>query len=148
MDKSFYEREITVRLFQASNVLQTFLDKMLKPDNLTAKQFFMMIIISAMDDNPKIGELAETFKTSHQNVKQICLKLQKQNYVTLYKDKQDARITRVALTDHAFTYWKKRDTKDNQIMHHIYDPISLDDMKIFRQSLLTLMDVIEAMDVS
>ena len=124
MNRDQYEREMVVRLFQTSNALQTFLDKLLKQDHLTAKQFFMMIFIGAFEDNPKLGDLADVFGTSHQNVKQVVLKLVKQGFVELYKDPQDSRISRVTLTTKATMYWNARDEQDNQTIKELYEPLS------------------------
>jgi len=143
MKREFYEREITIRLFQASNALQTYLDKILKEENLTSKQFFMMIIIGNFKDNPKIGEIAERFGTSHQNVKQVLLKLQKQGFVELYKDEKDSRITRTRLTKQAIQFWSKRDIQDEKTMNQLYSPLSISDLNIFRTSLLKTIEEIE-----
>ncbi len=97
MERQNYEREIVVRLFQLSNTLQSYMDLLLKDDNLTAKQFFMMIVIGSQPHDLNLGEISELFGTSHQNVKQICLKLEKSGYVKIYKDEKDQRVLRVRL---------------------------------------------------
>ena len=143
MEREFYEREITVRLFQASNALQTYLDKILKEHNLTSKQFFMMIILGTFKDNPKIGEIAERFGTSHQNVKQVLLKLQKQDFIELYKDEKDSRITRTRFTKQANQFWDERDKQDEKTMNQLYSPLTMSDLETFRTSLLTTIEEIE-----
>jgi len=143
MEREYYEREITVRLFQASNALQTYLDKILKEHNLTSKQFFMMIILGSFKDNPKIGEIAERFGTSHQNVKQVLLKLQKQGFIELYKDEKDSRIIRTRFTKKANHFWSERDTQDEKTMNQLYSPLSINELETFRTSLLTTIEEIE-----
>ena len=146
MDREFYEREITVRLFQTSNALQVLLDRILKAENLTAKQFFLMIIVGNFDYDPNIGEIAEAFKTSHQNVKKLLVKLQNQQFVELYKDPSDSRITRVTFTEFAKTFWENREAKDEQTMNQLYASIPLERMKVFRDALLQMLSTIEKID--
>ena len=143
MEREFYEREITVRLFQASNALQTYLDRILKEHNLTSKQFFMMIILGSFEHNPKMIDVAERFGTSHQNVKQVLLKLQKQDFIELYKDDKDSRMTRVQFTEKANKFWDERDSQDEKTMNQLYSPLSINDLEIFRTSLLTTIEEIE-----
>lgn len=143
MERQDYNRNITVRLFQASNALQTYLDQLLKEHQITAKQFFMMIIIGTFDEDPKLGDIAIRFETSHQNVKQVLLKLEKRGFVDLYKDDKDSRITRTRLTQQARAFWQARDDKDMESMANLYAPLSNEDMEITLQTLLTILSQLE-----
>ena len=143
MKRDELEQHITVRLFQASNALQTFLDQQLKADHLTAKQFFMMIIMGTFEQDPMLGELAERFGTSHQNVKQIVKKLALNGYVELYKDPSDSRITRTRFTEKALSYWNNRNTNDQQTMNQLYANIEDTKMEAFLQGLLSLLETLE-----
>jgi DNA-binding MarR family transcriptional regulator len=143
MERQNLEREITVRLFQTSNALQTYLDNSLKEDSLTAKQFFMMIIIGTFGYNPKINEIAERFATSRQNVKQVLLKLEQHGFIELYKDETDSRITRTRFTEKALAYWSKRNDEDDQTMSTLYSSIPDDEMNVYLSSLLKTMEMIE-----
>jgi DNA-binding MarR family transcriptional regulator len=146
MKRDQLEQHITVRLFQASNALQTFLDQLLKQDNVTAKQFFMMIIMGSFDYDPKLGELAERFGTSHQNVKQIVKKLEQRGYVKLYKDEDDSRITRTRFTEQAMLYWKERDEQDQQSMKRLYSDLNSNQMEQMLEGLLALLKRLENWD--
>lgn len=145
MNRTLYEREIIVRLFQLSNKLQTFLDKILKEEKLTAKQFFMMIIIGTFDESPKISELAERFGTSHQNVKQVLLKLEKNGFVNLFKDSNDSRITRVELTEYAMKFWEKRNDDDYLIISEIFRGLEEETLSIFKDALVDTIQNIETL---
>jgi len=135
MDRDQYEREIILRLFQTSNALQTYIDKLLVADHLTAKQFFMMIIIGTFPSPPRIGELSEVFGTSHQNVKQVLLKLERQGYVTLYKDEVDSRVLRVIFTEKATTYWGQRNDNDASIIQELFSALSTPELEGFYKGL-------------
>ncbi len=142
MNRSNLNKEIVVRLFQAANALQTLLDRKLKNQNLTAKQFFMMIIIGSFDENPKLKEVSERFGTSHQNAKQILNKLEKNGYIYFLKDEKDSRITRISFTKHASEFWEGRSEADDMTMNDIFKSINIDDLNIFKESLIkTLHDI-------
>ena len=127
MNKHDFEREIVVYLFQTSNAMQKNIDRTLKEHHITTKQFFMMIFIGSFGYDPKLGELAERFGTSHQNTKQVLLKLEKIGYVELYKDEKDTRITRVRHTKNAHSFWQGRDNKDVKQMNTIFDSLTYDE---------------------
>ena len=140
MERQGYEREIVVRLFQLSNVLQSYIDLLLKDENLTAKQFFMMIVIGSHQNELNLGQISELIGTSHQNVKQICLKLEKSGYAELYKDQHDQRILRVRLTEKAAHFWKNRSENDDQTMRKMFSTLETDQLKALMQSLISILD--------
>ena len=139
MERSNYEREIVVRLFQVSNVLQSYIDLLLKDENLTAKQFFMMIVIGSHQDELNLGQISEIFGTSHQNVKQICLKLEKSGYVKLYKDVNDQRVLRVNLTEKAQLFSSNRNQEDDQTMRQMFLSLKTEELKALMESLVAVL---------
>ena len=64
---------------------------------ITWKQFFAVICISICKEKPTINELAEIMGSSHQNVKQILLKLEHKGFVELSPDEKDKRKQRIIL---------------------------------------------------
>ena len=146
MNREDYERALTVRLFQASNALQVMLDKILKKDDLTAKQFFMMIMVDSFEADPNINDLSQIFKTSHQNVKQVLLKLEKKSFINMYKDPNDKRILRVSMTDEAKTFWLKRDKQDEARMHDLFKDMPTEHLEIVLKTFMTLINQIERVD--
>lgn len=140
MERANYEREIVVRLFQLSNVLQSYIDLLLKDENLTAKQFFMMIVIGSHKDELNLGQISDIFGTSHQNVKQICLKLEKSGYVKLYKDTNDQRVLRVKLTEKAQIFWNNRNQEDDQTMRQMFLSLKTEELKALMESLVKVLD--------
>ena len=49
---------------------------------------FAIICINICKENPTINELSEVMGSSHQNVKQILLKLERKEFVTMIPDKK------------------------------------------------------------
>lgn len=140
MERQGYEREIVVRLFQLSNVLQNYLDLLLKEENLTAKQFFMMIVIGSHQNELNLGQISDLIGTSHQNVKQICLKLERSGYLRLYKDSKDQRVLRVEMTKKAAQFWSSRNQNDDQTMRDMFSSLKTDELKQLISSLILILN--------
>ena len=60
-------------------------------DEISWKQFFMIICIKLFEGSPTINELSEIAGSSHQNVKQILNKLESRGFVEIVKDEEDKR---------------------------------------------------------
>ena len=56
------------------------------------KQFFAIICINLCKEPPTLNELSEILGSSHQNVKQILLKLEKKGFVQFKADTNDRRV--------------------------------------------------------
>ena len=80
------------------------------------KQFFSVICINLCKTPPTVKELAEIMGSSHQNVKQILLKLEKKGFVTLTVDENDKRKQRIELTDYCREFCEKNDEMSMALM--------------------------------
>ena len=60
-------------------------------DEITTKQWFVLAVLENFSAPPTLGELARGVGSSHQNVKQLVLKLQQKGYVALAQDGRGAR---------------------------------------------------------
>ena len=116
----YNEKMIFGLIFNVSNQLQASIDKTLKDDSLTAKQFFLMIVISSFEVNPSLNDIAGKFGSSRQNAKQLLNKLVKNGYVLQVKDSKDKRTLRFSLTEKALNYWKQRDGIDDEHMDKLF----------------------------
>ena len=70
-------------------------------EGITWKQFFAIICVNLCKEPPTLNDLSEVMGSSHQNVKQILLKLEKKGFVTLEPDEKDKRKTLIVLTEKA-----------------------------------------------
>lgn len=84
-------------LFVISNNLQTLMDRELSAIGITSKQWLLLAVLEEFykEGSPTLKEAAMLMGTSHQNVKQIALKLVEKGFVSLEKDEKDKRIIRV-----------------------------------------------------
>lgn len=104
------------------NRFQAMADKNIK--EISWKQFFAIICINMCKDKPSIKELAGVMGSSHQNVKQILLKLEKKGFVRLFVDEVDKRKQRIELTEYCMEFCKKNDDASSRIMNKIFEGVS------------------------
>lgn len=69
-----------------------------KVEDMSWKQFILIIAINRFDYPPTINDLSAINGTSHQNTKQLLLKLEETGLVQIIEDKEDRRKQRVILT--------------------------------------------------
>ena len=83
-------------LLVTANRLDTMLERELKRFGLTAKQWMLAVVVQNMFDSPPtIKQAAAAMGSSHQNVKQMALKLQGKGLLIMEKDSRDGRATRL-----------------------------------------------------
>ncbi len=103
------------------NRFQAMADRQMK--EISWKQFFAIICINLCRTPPTIKELAEIIGTSHQNVKQLLLKLEKKDFVQITSDPEDRRKQRVLLTPHCMEYCSRNDEMSARIMTAMFKGI-------------------------
>ena len=89
-----------------------------------------IILDNLFDEPPIIKDAALMMGSSHQNVKQVALKLQQKGLLKLEKDKSDARQIRLALTDESYEFWQKTESKGRFFMGRLFDGISDDELSV------------------
>ncbi|WP_366924385.1 hypothetical protein MFMK1_001357 [Metallumcola ferriviriculae] len=111
-------------LFVLSNKLQVVMDRQLSQYDMTAKQWFLTAVIEEFFSTPPtLTELAEAMGSTHQNVKQIALKLQKKDFVEIIKDDKDRRVTRVRLTKENDAFWKNRSEETSNFFQEFFQDL-------------------------
>lgn len=99
-DPHYQEKYILGNLFFLANRLQVIMDQKLSEFDITTKQWFMIAAISRLGNLPStIDEVAASMGCSHQNVKQLALKLQQKGFIQIHKDQKDKRISRIILLE-------------------------------------------------
>jgi DNA-binding MarR family transcriptional regulator len=127
------EQLIFGNIFLLANQLQTIIDRDFKPFNLTTKQWFLMASIGEFgEDLPTLSQVADKMGNSHQNIKQLALKLKKSGYVEIIQDEKDRRVQRLKLTDKCHEFWKSRVDTDVTFFNKLFgnfDDIEVRDLK-------------------
>ena len=81
---------------------------------ITWKQFFAIICINLCKEPPTLNELSDVMGSSHQNVKQILLKLEKRGFVSTTPDEKDKRKQRIFVTDKCRAFLEQNDNNGQQ----------------------------------
>ncbi|MDD6812615.1 MAG: MarR family transcriptional regulator [Lachnospiraceae bacterium] len=93
-------------------------------EEITWKQFFAIICINLCKESPTINELSEIMASSHQNVKQILIKLEKKGFVKMMVDERDKRKQRIVLTKKCDDFCKRNDQESAIRMNQMFEDIS------------------------
>ena len=88
------------------------------------KQFFAIICINMCKEPPTLKELSDILGSSHQNVKQILLKLEKKNFIQFQTDDADKRKQRIVLTDYCREFCERNDAMSKSIMEKMFDGVT------------------------
>lgn len=113
-----------------------------KADNffkeISWKQFFAIICIGLCKESPSIKELAGIMGSSHQNVKQILLKLQKKGFVDILVDEKDKRKQRIVLTEKTELFCEMHERGSQKIVGQIFEGISQDQLQVTIQTIIQM----------
>ena len=91
---------------------------------VTWKQFFAIICINLCKESPTINELSDIMGSSHQNVKQILLKLEKRGFVEMTSDESDKRKKRIVVTEKCRQFCEKNEKESRERMDRIFAGIA------------------------
>ncbi len=100
-------------------------------DEITSKQFFLSICLGIFgQEAPTLGELADVFGSSHQNVKQIINKMEKSGYVITFTDPDDKRKVRVKGTEKLTLLGEKYNEKGSWFLEQLFRGIDDNDLEV------------------
>lgn len=134
-------------IFIVSNRMDTLLQREFNRFNITTKQWFLSVIIDNLFDNPPtMKEVANEMGSSHQNVKQVALKLEQKGLLVLEKDKKDARTTRLKLTENSYDFWKMIKEEGAVFTETLFKDIDKDELAIARRVMQKMLLTINEMD--
>lgn len=104
------EKYILVVLFLIQQRWTYTINSEFKEDNITTKQWLMLIVIStAFETPPSMQEVADAMSITHQNVKQLAVRLESQGFIKVNRDENNKRILRLIPTEKANAYWAKKE---------------------------------------
>ena len=108
---------------------------------ITWKQFFAIICINLCKEPPTLNELSDVMGSSHQNVKQILLKLEKKGFVLMTPDEKDGRKQRISVTDKCRAFLEQNDNNGQQSRHiigQIFDGIGEESLQTTIQTIMKM----------
>lgn len=109
------------------NRFQAMADKAMK--GISWKQYFALICIDMCKEKPTLRELSDIMGSSHQNVKQILLKLEKNGFVNIVVDERDKRKQRIELTEYCMEFCKKNNEVGSQIIMNMFEGVSQEQLQ-------------------
>lgn len=107
-------------------------------EEISWKQFFAIICINLCKESPTIKELAEIMGSSHQNVKQILIKLENKGFVEIIADEQDKRKQRIVLTEKTMIFCEEHEEGSQRIIKKIFEGIDVENIEIVIKTLLQM----------
>ena len=111
-----------------NNLYQTTADAAIK--EISWKQMFSLICINMCKVAPSINELADIMESSHQNVKQILLKLEKKGFIYFETDEKDKRKQRIYIADRAEKFFEELGDTGNRFMSSIVADIPTEQLQV------------------
>jgi len=109
------------------NRFQAMADKIM--GEISWKQFFTIICINLCKEPPTLKELSDIIGSSHQNLKQILIKLEKKGFIEFKADNYDKRKQRIYLTDHCKEFCNENDDISRTIMERMFEGIPKKDIE-------------------
>lgn len=112
------------------------------------KQCFTLICIQFFKEPPALKDLSQLMGSSHQNVKQMLLKLEKSGFVRLVPDDFDKRKQRIVLTEKAAAFCRQHDKPSINYVGKLFESVDEEALKITVQTLIQLDTQLQEMQKS
>ncbi len=139
------EKYILVILFLIQQRWSYVIGKELAEDQITTKQWLMMIVISnAFNHAPSMQEVADALSITHQNVKQLAVRLEDRGFLKIERDPDNRRILRLKVTEECRKYWEKRTPEDIKSITALFNGLDDEEMK----NLFKIMSKLEKISAS
>lgn len=143
MDELEEKAYIFASIFALANKLQVLGDAFDK--NITIKQWLFIVGVSKFSEPPTISEVANFIGYSRQNAKRIAVALDERGYITIIKDKNDARALRITLTQKCTEYFTKRSDRELEYLNRLFTGFDADLTHDVYKGLTRLAENIEMM---
>jgi len=136
---------IFASIFALSNKLQVLGDAF--DENITIKQWLFILSVSKFSEPPTVSEVANFIGYSRQNAKRIAVALDERGYITITKDKNDARALRITLTQKCTEYFAKRSQRELEFLDKLFTGFDTNLTSDVYRGLIRLAENIELMMV-
>ena len=147
LDKLADKQYFVGALFVTANRLDTIMERNFTEFGVTTKQWFLSIVVDRLfEDPPTMKQAAYAMGSSHQNIKQLALKLHKKGLLRLDKDAQDARLMRLSLTPEGQQLWQMVRLQRDPFQERLFEGISAEELKTVRGVMERLLHNIDEMD--
>jgi len=107
-------------------------------EEISWKQSFVLICLNLHREAPTLKELAETMGCSHQNAKQLVLRLEKAGFIRIEQDLSDKRKQRIYATSKAACFDQKYSRSSEKFMEMLYQGVSKERITVTIQTILQM----------
>lgn len=125
-------------LIDLGTKLQVLVDRHLAPSGFTTRQWFLCLVLEQAGRSLSLRETALRMGTSHQNAKQLALKLERKGYLRIERDPEDARALRLSLTEACRAFWARRKDRDREILEAVFRGLPAPDLDALHRALKRL----------
>lgn len=98
-------------------------------EELSWKQVFFLNCVTLFGEPPSIKDMADLVGCSHQNAKQILLKLEKGGFVIMEQDENDRRRQRIRVTQKAEAFRREFDEPSRRVMERIFAGVDAEELE-------------------
>lgn len=149
MDKQYSERGINLLwmkklifsgIFIEENKLHAIYDRY---NDLSCKQWLLLVITNAFDDNPDLTKLSNAMGCSRQNVKKIALNVEKLGLITLEPSKNDKRSILVVLTSKGRETIDKIEEMSEEIHNEFFKDFTDNEIETYYKLSIKIMNGID-----
>ncbi|MFN7983655.1 MAG: MarR family winged helix-turn-helix transcriptional regulator [Vicinamibacterales bacterium] len=122
--------------------LKRLADSRFRGEAITTRQATLITIAKEMG-TPSISEVAAVMSTSHQNIKQIALALERRGFLRIVQDAHDSRVRRLIVTAKNDRFWANRDADDAAAIAGWFSVLSDAELRRLNTTLQTLAERFE-----
>lgn len=129
------------------NRLDKLMEQKMAPYEITSKQWLLTALVEKVFQRPPtVKEAAKAMGSSHQNVKQVALKLESKGFMELQKDARDQRVTRLWLTEKSKQFWEAMDRTCNDFIEDVFRDMEKDEILSLQKGIEKIMANIVRME--
>lgn len=132
---------IYANTFLVANRLQTVMDAEL--EEVTSKQWLAIIMLGAFEEPPTLKQMAQMCSASHQNTKQIMLKLHQKGYVNMVKDEKDGRAMRIIPLAKIQELNAKYEERSKKFIEEMFSDLTEEEIAVMCKAQFKLYDRLE-----
>ena len=132
---------IYANTFLVANRLQTVMDAEL--EEVTSKQWLAIIMLGAFEEPPTLKQMAQMCSASHQNTKQIMLKLHQKGYVNMVKDEKDRRAMRIIPLAKIQELNAKYEERSKKFIEEMFSDLTEEEIAVMCKAQFKLYDRLE-----
>ncbi len=130
-------------IFLLANRLQTVMDQLVI--ELTSKQWFVMIMLGMFDEPPTLKQLASICDSSHQNTKQLVLKLEAKGFVSIETVATDRRAMQIIATEKWDQWIAENSQFASQFLDQMFGGLTAQEIETMSLAQLNIYDVLGQM---